>query len=454
MKKLAYCSIAFVLLFSVMVATNAHCDDYWKVNWQYMGSTVSTYDPNVKHYIWQTARPPYGPWDNIQLHRFIRQPNHWDDDPYAPSYDMRKILFIIPGTYDRGFTKFSDPHVSENYFFAGNGYDVYSIEFRTGFMPNLAQSQFAQAQFGLGNALQATSGWTYGEFREDIKACIELAKSLSRAHKLFLAGRSRGGTQMWIYSAKYSQDLKGLISLDGGVPYVLDNPGQQMTQTQFQALVAALKANGPYMDEVGGYELGQFAGAVPFSTTSVGGPLPPVAVLTFPPGTPSDKAQMDYVSDLVAYGYYYTGVPGTITNYYTPYPGGAGETYMDRQVLVGVASNFTRYWPSIQDLEGAAIANYGPNDTTPFGFDYNQTGKVNLPILAFASELTCTAMQACWEFGSPVPPGASYVPRTASKDITDTYLHHYGHLDVYAGTHSLEDVKQPTLNWMNQRLGH
>jgi pimeloyl-ACP methyl ester carboxylesterase len=43
-----------------------------------------------------------------------------------------------------------------------------------------------------------------------------MAKKLSRAKKIFLAGRSRGGTQMYIYASKYWQeDLKGLIGLDG-----------------------------------------------------------------------------------------------------------------------------------------------------------------------------------------------------------------------------------------------
>jgi pimeloyl-ACP methyl ester carboxylesterase len=453
-KKLAYCSFAFVLLLSVTVVTNSYAHDYWKVNWEYKEAEVSANDPDLKHYIWETARPPYGAWDKIQLHRFIRQKSNWDLDPYRPSQDARKVLFIVPGTYDRGFTKGSDINFSENWFFAANGYDVYSIEFRTAFMPNLAQNQFAQPEFGLANELKATAEWTYDIFREDIKACVELAKRLSRAKKLFMAGRSRGGSQTWMYSAKYATDLKGLISLDGGVPFVLVNPSAQMSQAAFQAAVGALKANGPYLDEVGGYELNQFAGAVPFSTTSVGGPLPPLAALTFPPGTPPDKAQMKYVSDLLAYGFYYSSGAGMITNYYALYPGGNGETYMDRAELVSIAVNFTRYWPRIQDLEGAAIANYGPNDITPFGFDYNLTGKVNLPILSFAGELTCTAMKACWEFGSPVPAGATYVPRTAGNDVTDIYLQHFGHLDVYGGTHSREKVKQPMLEWMNQRLGH
>ena len=56
------------------------------------------------------------------------------------------MLFIIPGTWDRGAPKASDPKVSENWFFAANGYDVYSIEFRTAYVANLAASQFAGAK--------------------------------------------------------------------------------------------------------------------------------------------------------------------------------------------------------------------------------------------------------------------------------------------------------------------
>jgi hypothetical protein len=42
--------------------------------------------------------------------------------------------------------------------------------------------------------------------------------------------------------------------------------------------------------------------------------------------------------------------------------------------------------------------------------------------------------------------------KVQSTDVTLKYLPGYGHLDVYAGTHSLEEVKQPALEWMNARL--
>jgi hypothetical protein len=115
---------------------------------------------------------------------------------------------------------------------------------------------------------------------------------------------------------------------------------------------------------------------------------------------------------------------------------------MDRQVLIDIESNFTRYWTRIQDLEGAFMANHLNN---PY-LDYDNTGNVTLPIIFFASELSCPK-GVCQH----LPP--SYQPRTASTDITTIYLEGYGHLDVYAGTHSVEQVKQPMLEWMNDRLG-
>jgi pimeloyl-ACP methyl ester carboxylesterase len=453
MKKLIFFSVAAIFFCSIIAAANSFAFHHQGMDWVYQGSSVSESDPHLKHFVWETARSPYGPFDTIALHRYVRQNHEWIGDPYGPAKDPRKVLFLIPGTWDRGQGKGSDPNISETWFFAANGYDVYSIEFRTGYIPNLSYAQFQE--FGLGDALKATADWTYGVFREDIKACVEVAKSISRAHKLFMAGRSRGGMQMWMYAAKYGkQDLKGLISLDGGGPYVLvdTNPGKQMTQAYFQYLVGLFKQGVLpgylFLTEVSGYEAAQFAGAVPFATTTVGGPLPPVAALTFPPGTPPDKAQMKYVSDLIAYGAYYAWGAGMVTNYYKPYPGGAGETYMDREVLVAIESNFSRYWPNIQTLETGAMTNYAD---CPF-LDYDDTAEVDLPIIFFGSKFGCAAMGACYNPESPVGPGQSVVARTASTDVTSILLLNYGHLDIFAGTHSLEEVKQPALEWMNDRL--
>ncbi len=450
MKKLAIFLSTVILLSLIFFTNNLFAIGHEKVHWVYKGASVSDYDPELKHFFWETERPPYGPWDKIALHRFVRQKHSWDADPYLPSKDPRKVLFIIPGTWDRGCPKGSNPNISETWFFAAHGYDVYSIEFRTGYIkPNLAYDQFAE--FGLSDVLRATTDWTYGVFREDIKACVEFAKKISRTSKLFLAGRSRGGTQMYIYAAKYwREDLKGLIGLDGGSPWLpVENPSQQKSRDEFLAAIQAFK-NGtlpaPYntfLSQVSAYyDEFQFAAAVPYAKTTVGGPLPTTDNLNppIPSFAPDDKKNINFVSDLVAWRSYYSWGAGKVSNYYTPYPGGQGETYMDRSVLLEIYAIFTRYWPRIQDLEASFMSGYA---NCPF-LDYDDVNDINLPILHFFSELGCPA-GSCLNTSQPY--------KVKSKDITLKYLPGYGHLDVYAGTHSLEDVKEPMLEWMNQRIG-
>lgn len=257
---------------------------------------------------------------------------------------------------------------------------------------------------------------------------------------------------MYIYAAKYwKEDLKGLIGLDGSSPWLaIENPSQQKTEAEFLVALQAFK-NGtlpaPYntfLSQVSlYYDEFQFAGAVPFVPTTVAGPLPATNELNppIPSFAPDDKKEVKFVSDLVAWRSYYSWGAGILTNYYTPYPGGSGETYMDREVLIEMYSNFTRFWPRIQDLEAAYMAGYA---NCPF-LDYDDVGEITLPILHFFSEFSCRG-GACLNTTQPY--------KVKSKDITTKYLPGYGHVDVYAGPHSLQDVKQPMLKWMNERLGH
>jgi hypothetical protein len=149
---------------------------------------------------------------------------------------------------------------------------------------------------------------------------------------------------------------------------------------------------------------------------------------------------MTYVSDLTAYKAYWLWGAGLVCNYYAPYPGGNGETYIDQNILTAVEALLTRYWPNIQTLEGNFMANYLVN---PY-LDYLNPN-INLPVIFFASELSCPK-------GSCLSLPSTYQARTQSNDITTIYLPKYGHLDVFSGSHSLQDVKEPALEWMNDRL--
>ena len=423
--------IAFISICAFMVPTAYAGKGGPTKGWDYVGATNIKNNPGLIHYEWETERYPYDQFDKIALHRFVYEPNNRKLISERPAPDKRKVIFIIPGTWSQGSSKGTDPEITTSLFLALNGYDVYSMDFRTKYLPNHAYDQYAQ--FGMD--ISSTANWTYDLFREDIKACVNLTKKLSRAKKIFLAGRSRGSTQMYIYASKYwRQDLKGLISLDGGIKgkppiEVADLSPEEIEEATeaYEASVEIFKDTGTLLSEVSGYELGQFAGQIPYSTSNLNGPLPP---------------NFNNVSELIAYGAYYAWGAGLVTNIYTPYPDNSGETYMDLNVLVDIYSNFTRYWPERQNLESAAFRTY---DDCPF-LDYDDNlDKVDIPVIAFGGELTCRG--GCTEDSSTY----YSAHMTKTNDVTVVYLPGYGHLDVYAGTHSLEDVKQPLLEWLDMR---
>lgn len=438
MKKLFYFTLAALFIFTLFVVPSSNA---WfgkkQSKWAYQGVETMQDNPDVKRYKWETQRPPNGPFDKISLYRVVKENYNRLMIPYKPAPDRRKVLFMIPGTWSRGKVKGTGSTLQTAVFLAKNGYDVYTMDFRTINLPD----EYAYDQFATyGIDISSTADWTYGVFREDIKACVDKAKKISRAGKIFMAGRSRGGTQMFIYASKYADDLKGMISLDGGGK-ILPPSGTQITEEEYLATVQAFKAGlaGPLLAERTNPEQSVFGGLVPYSTNLVGSPLPTVPELPY--GPPPDGSNIETIADYLAYSSYYVWGVGGVTNVYTPYPGGEGETYIDKIVLADILHSLTRYWPQIQNIEGSQTGAYsGTPGGCPF-LDYDDN-LADLPLIAFLGELFCPGG------------GCLYLPgnMTLSDDATFIYLEGYGHLDVYSGTHSIEDVKQPMLEWMNDRL--
>jgi pimeloyl-ACP methyl ester carboxylesterase len=427
MKKLVYITVASLVAVSLLIPLNSTASAK-RDHWVFKGVKEIASNPGVRQYGWETARPPDGPFDKIALYRMVYEGKK-KIVAGRPASNKKQVVFILPGTWSRGTSGFTDEEISLNLFLANHGYDVFSMDFRTAYLPNLAYEQF-QAQ---GEDISGTADWTYGEFREDIKACVDMAKKISRAKKVFMAGRSRGGTQMFIYASKYwKQDLKGLISLDGGGK-ITPPSGTPLTEEQYNALVAGFKDAGTWLSELSRYEQIQFAGAVPYSENAVGFESLEDALedakSRYPwADDPPAGYEIETVSDLIAYGAHWAWGEGKVTNYY----GG----FMDLDVLIQTEANLTRYWPQIQNIEGSQMSAW---EDCPY-LDYDDN-LADLPLIAFLSELFC--------------PGGFclYLPgnMTLSDDVTFNYLPGYGHLDVYVGKYSLQDVKEPLLEWLNER---
>jgi pimeloyl-ACP methyl ester carboxylesterase len=374
-------------------------------------------NPALIHMVWQHNNNSANPLNRIALHRVVKR--------QCEARDRSKVIMLLPGTWQAGgWSAVTDKTVNTLVYLADNGYDVYTMDFRTA---NLPGSDYDQLMAGGPDLFLPVTDWTYGAFREDVKLCVEKIKQETRAARIFMSGFSRGATLMFIYANKYQNDLKGLVSLDGDIK---DNPpsGTQMDESTYRRVIAAFKAgllSNPadgslvlwmYDLKAPNYDSWKLAGVLPESRQMAGASLP---------------SQFATVSDLVADEAHNLWGAALFSNYY--------GRYIDKAVLVKVVNEFTRYYPSVQSIEDLQLAAYA--DVPYFDYDDNP---VNLPALAFLTRLNCP---------DNAPPSDAIPNLTVSRDVTIVFLSGYGHMDLMFGVSSLHDVKQPLLDWLNRHAG-
>lgn len=429
MKKISFFAIWALLAFTLFAVANASA---WHgnhtFNWEWKSTSAVKNNPGVVHYVWEMVRPPYGPYDKIALHRFVYEGK---DRKKRPSRD--RVLFHLPGTWDTAWKGITDPDFENHLFFANNGYDVYSMDYRVSYLPKLPYGAFDAS---------STTEWTYSAFREDIKACVKKIKRLSGAKKIFLSGFSRGGTNMWIYASKYwRRDLKGLIGLDGGSPFA--GTSEKRTKAEYGAAIEAfLESGAPLLTPSTTYEgfcRMRFTGILPEAEEIVGYETLEDCMTKSEYYAAGYRPPADYeintASDLMAYFYNYAwnsrfGIPpvypfGVLTNYF--------QGQMDKKILIQAEAGMELYWPAVQNEEKA-------ND-----LDYDaHVAEIDLPVIFFGGILNCG-------YGGSGCTSSDPTYKCSSNDVTVVTLPYAGHMDVMWGLNSKEDVKEPLLEWMNDR---
>jgi pimeloyl-ACP methyl ester carboxylesterase len=408
-------SVGFVFLLMITFSLTVRARN--SSGWQLKEVSEVRGNPALIHMVWQNNNNSADPLNRIALHRVVKQ--------RCDQRDSSKVIMMLPGTWQAGgWSAVADKALNTLVYLADNGYDVYTMDFRTA---NIPETDYDQLMAGGRDLFLPVTDWTYGVFREDVKLGVEKVKQESRAAKIFMSGFSRGATLMFIYANKYQGDLKGLISLDG---VIKDYPpaGTQMNEATYRQAIAAFKAGllpnpaagstVPWMYDVEApnYESWKLAGALPQSRKMVGAPLP---------------GQFATISDLVADEAHNLWGAGLFTNYY--------GHYIEKEILVKVVNEFSRYYPSVQSIEDLQLAAYG--DVPYFDYDDNQ---VNLPALAFLTRLNCP---------DNARPSDDIPNLTTSNDVTIIFLSGYGHLDLMFGVNSLRDVKQPLLEWLIRHTG-
>ncbi|MFW9784584.1 MAG: M28 family peptidase, partial [Candidatus Heimdallarchaeota archaeon] len=145
--------------------------------------------PELREYIWQMRRAPYGPFDRIGVHRLVKA-----------GIEPEGVVFVLPGTWSNGEQLTSNPPEdwwtadedhSFAFYLANRNFDVYSIDYRTHFVnPYLNPPE-----------LGFMANWGWDQWIGDIKEAVELSKAVSGVKRVYLAGDSFGGSATMNYAS-------------------------------------------------------------------------------------------------------------------------------------------------------------------------------------------------------------------------------------------------------------
>ena len=323
------------------------------------------------------------PFDKIALHRVAKGPN--------PPAHPEAVVLYLPGTNMNGEVAVDDPRYSFQVYLAGHGVDVWSMDYRTHFIPpETPQSDLSEL-----------AGWTNDLFESDIDAAAKFVGEKSGRANLFVAGFSRGVEFAYLFAAKhYRERVAGIIALDGFIP------SHPMRAAPVQAK--------HYADDVGGEHL-TYDKRYKLMQMVIENPDQPAPI-------PKYKTARENLEHVVYDAGGFFGGKGGLAN-----PSGG---YSDAVVLAKLLIAYDRYWPAVQD---------GENPFTPQLVASLKASKI--PVIAFAST----------NFGAQWPGQVEAASKsTSAPDPSFTKLENWGHLDVLAGTKSESEVFAPTAAWIKQ----
>jgi pimeloyl-ACP methyl ester carboxylesterase len=374
-----------VLALAVLAASSASAADS---TWTAAAEAPLTGATDIKETRWESARPPGGAYDHIRVHR------------YRTAGPAKAALVYLPGTNQNGQVALADEDHNLWVFLARRGVEVYALDYRTAFPPSSGVSD-----------LGFMADWTVDAFTEDIRAAAALARKESGRAKLFVAGFSRGAFFAYAYAGVEPDGVAGLVILDG--------PFKNHAAAAFDRAseLAKVKASGTWGSDV--------AGPMGWDTRArlLG------AAAANPAGAAPD-AKFSTVGDQVSDLLYNAWGPGGLTNT-------KGQTKVQNvsRLLVG----YDRWYPSIQNVEGRAIASVADDPDTKVDDNF---GKWTVPVIFFGS----TGMGADFLMN-----GIYSAAKSGSKDVTLNVLERYGHLDIMVGEKARADVFEPTLAWILER---
>lgn len=421
MKKITNSTLTIVLIFGLVMTmlpifiTQSHVSADTSNQWNLINDArpLKGYS-GLRETVWQknASLSPNGPYDQIGLHRLV-----------SIGIVPKGVVFINPGTYLSGAALTSNPitdsftlmeNESQAVYWANRGFDVYTIDYRTHFVP----ATLNNSQLGF------MANWGWAQWISDIKEAVNMAKATSGVTRIFMAGQSFGGRATMNYATVYPQDIRGIILLDGGNASANTNPSNSynltaaLSQENAAAGWALITPNLPGRTPVAP----TFQGLMKYALANPAAPAqyPPGTSLT-PPISPLTNQSWSNITEWCSY--ILSGATSNIL-------GG----YMNVSTVTRAYAGMDRYWPDRLNLEFNAYQDWNNCPYVTNDFDDNYKA-INVPLIGFTSEL-----YGLDRFGP--------IGNIANPDVTRTTLKGYGHMDVFMGTYSARDVSEPTYQWL------
>jgi pimeloyl-ACP methyl ester carboxylesterase len=358
--------------------------------WQRTREEAPLAGTTVRETRWTAVRPPEGPYDKVQVHR------------YRGRGPQQAALLYLPGTTMNGQVAVADEDHNLWLFLAQRGVEVFTLDYRSHFLPTAGLADFGFLR-----------GWGHDAFLGDIRAAAELARRESGRDRLFVGGFSRGVTLGYLYAASEPARVAGLIALDG---FLKSHAPRNAYDADAES--EKLRAGSGWAYDVAagfGWERRQ--------------QLMDAAAAR--PEAPALDPKYPTVGTQVADILYKAWRPGGLAN---PIGG-----YSRPQTLARLLAGYDRYYPAVQDVEGRSIADRPDDPRTPLD---DAWGELTIPVLYFGA----TGMGADWLLD-----GIHSAAHSGATDVTLHVLEGYGHLDVIVGEKASRDVFEPTLAWIRER---
>jgi pimeloyl-ACP methyl ester carboxylesterase len=343
----------------------------------------------VRETAWTAPRPPGGPWDTIELHRY-----RGEGESFA-------TLLYLPGTNMNGEVALTDERYNLWIYLARRGVDVFALDYRT--------HQVAEGV----EDFRFMSVWTMRQFVEDAAAAGVLARDASGRDRFFVAGFSRGGSLAWLLASHMPEGVAGVIPLDSGLKS--HAPKQEL---EFEPAHEAFAQKGEFASDVaGGFGWERRQQLMRSAAENPAAPAPEGD------GTLGEMlGRVLYDAWTPIFG------PGALANA----PAGRSRP----EVLAALLEGYDRYYPAIQNLEGRVLADYA--DAPYTGID-DAWGELEIPVLYFGT----TRMGSRW-----ILDGIYTAVESGSSDVTLHVLEDHGHLDLLVGEKAVENVFGPVLAWL------